>query len=530
MILTCVFLALFTGLIKAEEGARFSIQVNGTKLTITAPGSYTASGKRVFKDSAKKLRVKAYYGDLVVKANIIKWDQTSQSLELVDGFEGKFQNYHLTGDYLRINAKTGTFSGYDLKFSYLSAFFFGEEFTFYGDQVEVKNISASPLDFPVFRLFVGEIDMFPGYSLAQKNILKCFELPFYYVPLYVQDSRRNHYQLDFPAPSFNSDIFHGTYGFVSSHYFLNKYHYGDISLGYSDQDGPAGGIKHLYRISDHVQTMAQATVWEKGRVKLRTSGIIQVFDEPKRLRGMTFWQQHELEQETAGIEPKLSLLGDVTINEEIERSIIDRTPDLCFSGTLHGILYNHQYTITPKLEAGHIKEKRIYPESAPAQDVDREYERTRGSVNFTYFLETPQLRLYNIQKALLEVDYEHAVYLPGSQDRGLMETSLTVRRPIFIPVGLFYEASLTKNLLKYGQSPFFFEEYGRLMDSGAVDLYIKNPFMMTGAQYIYDFSRGEPYNEIYYFGLRASDNYFTFQYNRRMGSWELAFTNKEDAF
>jgi hypothetical protein len=133
---------------------------------------------------------------------------------------------------------------------------------------------------------------------------------------------------------------------------------------------------------------------------------------------------------------------------------------------------------------------------------------------------------------LLTLNFQHANYDPGNGNRGRLASSLTIRRPLLNLNGLYYEIVLTKVLLNYGQSPFFYEEYGLLLqDNAAVDVYLQTDRLIGGGQLIYDLTNAAPYNEIYYFGIRAlGDSYAVIRRDRRMQSWEFAVMKKDLAF
>jgi len=98
-------------------------------------------------------------------------------------------------------------------------------------------------------------------------------------------------------------------------------------------------------------------------------------------------------------------------------------------------------------------------------------------------------------------------------------------------LGLYYGATLTKVLLDYGVSPFYFEEYGRLKDSAVIDLYHQSRYFIAGNEVTYDFTAWAPYNEVYYLGLRLNGNYAVLRFDRRQETWEFAFMGeKGEAF
>ncbi|MFH1683450.1 MAG: hypothetical protein ABIA67_01060, partial [Candidatus Margulisiibacteriota bacterium] len=375
------------------------------------------------------------------------------------------------------------------------------------------------------------LDIYPGYSLAHRNTLKLFNLPFYYVPLYFNDVRRKYYKLPFPALRAGKNIFRGNYSSIHSHYFIDPRVFGDISLHFSDENGAGAQLQQIVRLSDWQQLELKYLAWEKAEPRTGLSYTIQLFAVPRdKTNKLSFNEQWELEEKISTIEAEVSFTADYCLNQEINRSIIDRYPDLSVLIRMHGFLYDHAYAIAPSASYGKIKEKKIYPENAPAQAVNRAYDRTKMGVNFSYFLETPFVRPY-VQKALWDIDYQHSDYLPGNTNRGRVSSSIKVRRPILLPVGLFYEAVLTKGLLDYGQSPFSFEEYGLLRDSASFDLYLQTDYILAGNQLIHDFSIGQLYNEIYYFGIKALDSsYAVIKFDRRQESWEFAFMVKEAAF
>jgi hypothetical protein len=388
---------------------------------------------------------------------------------------------------------------------------YGEEFQFFGDRILIKNITALPLHFPIFSLATAQMEIYPGYSLASRNTLKFFWLPFYYIPLYLDEGRRTYFDLPFPALEIKKDVFHDTHFAVHSHYFINPALYGDISLKASDKDGAGAQIQQVVRLNEHHQLELKLLEWEKAPTQANVSYEFHIFDNPRKPdQELSFQEQQKLEDKIARIEPQLIFRSDYTRNEEILRSVVDRYPDVSLTGNIKGILNEHTYTLTPSLHYGKIKEKQIFPEDQNPQDVDRDYTRLKGAVNFTYYLETPRLKPF-IKRVLWGVDYEHSMYDPGSTNRGRLSSSITARRPILKALGFYYEVVLSKALIDYGQSPFFFEEYGRLMDSATLDLYLQLPIFIVGNQYIYDITNWQSYNEVYYAGVKTGNNYAVIQ-------------------
>ncbi len=512
------------------KAASFSKKVGSETLKITAPKTFQWKGQTVFADKSKQLKVIVDYGDLKVRTNRVTYDPGKGMIELSEGFRGKMDQYQLEGDYFRVNTRTGNYSGYDLKFGYLGAYFYGKEFTFHGDRISVDQIAVSPTEYPIIRLNANLLEFYPGYMLVSRSTLKLLELPIYFIPLYVDDSRRTYFDLPFPAPEFKSDVFHGLQSAVHTHYFLNPSLYGDISLRHSEISGFGAGLMQFVRLSDYHQLQLGVLNWAKSDMQANAAYELQFFGNPRKPdQQLPFQKQQLLEEEVAAIEPWAVLHSDYAVNEEIKRSIVDLYPDSSLTIYLKGLLFKHTYTLTPALHYGRIKEKRIYPEGAPMQDVNRDYTRIMTDLNFTYYYPTPRLDPF-INKVLLGLGYEHSVYDPGNTSRSRVAAILTVRRPILKNLGLYYEGILTKTLVDSGTSPFYFENYGRLMDSGTLDIYLQLAFLIAGNQLVYDFTNMQGYNEIYYLGVKAGTNYATLQYDRRMDSWQLAIISKETPF
>jgi lipopolysaccharide assembly outer membrane protein LptD (OstA) len=168
---------------RAEQTPVLQKKINNITLKITAPKAFIWKGKKVFADTSKQFGVEVDYGDLKVKANRAAYDLKKDVVELSDGFKGSFEQYRIEGEYFRINPHTGNYAGNDLKLGYMGAYFYGREFEFYGDRILVKDIAASPLQYPVFRIYTRELTINPAYSLARGNTLKFFFVPIYYIPL-----------------------------------------------------------------------------------------------------------------------------------------------------------------------------------------------------------------------------------------------------------------------------------------------------------------------------------------------------------
>lgn len=511
----------------AWSQAKFSRQLPAGPLTINGPYAAIVSGQKIIYDPNNKLGVDLTYDRLKLKANRVSYGQ--DEIELT-GFKGNYEQYTLEGDYFRINPKTGDYAGEDLKFGYLSAYLKGKRVQFYGDKIVADQVSTSPLNYPIFSFDSNRVELYPGYTIARGNIFKFFPVPIYYIPLYLNDQRRKYFELPFPALEAAKDIFHGTQGAVHSHYFFNPQWFGDLSLRLSDFDGGGAEIQQIFRLSDHHQFQFDLTGWQKSPVQGKASYVFNYYEDPTVKGDLSFAQRNELVRKIAGIEPRLIIGADYSFNEEVNRSIVDRSYDLTASGRLKGLLFDHTYTIVPTLTYGRIKEKKIYPENAQAQEVDRSYLRTGADLNFSYYLETPFIQPY-VTKAFLSLDYQHDEYKPGDLARTRVASSLTVRRPIFNLDFLLYEAVLTKSLSDSGLSPFYFEEYGRLKDSFSLDLYLRTELFIGGNLWLYDLTGGGLYNEINYVGVKAlGDSYVVLRHDRRREFWELGIMKKELAF
>jgi hypothetical protein len=524
LIVTFIFSPLSAG---AKEAA-LSKRIGSTLLSIKGPAAYNSAGKKIFYDKSKSFGVKVDYGSLKVEANQVTYDPNEEVIELSSGFKGSMEQYQVKGDYFRINARTGSYAAYDLTFGYLVASLYGEKFEFYGDKIEVDNITASPLSYPVINLGTNKLEIYPGFRVFRGNTLRVFSIPLYYIPLYIEDQRRHYFELPFPAFEVESNMFHGKHTSLHSHYFFNPGLFGDVSLHSAEQDGVGLQVQQIVRLSDQQQLEIKGLKWANAPSQWSVSYRLQLFDSPRKPYQLKFADQDELEKKIAGIGPRLVLNYDYKVNEEINRSIIDRYPDVSAAMPLYGIFQDHQFTLTPTIYYGKIKEKKIFPEDTAPQDTNVDQGRVKTTIDYTYFLETPYASPF-INKVLLSLDYEHSEYDPAKTNRGRLDSSVIARRPILQSLGFYYEAKLTKNLLKYGQSPFFFEEYGSLIDSGVLDLYMDANVLVLGDELIYDFTHWQAYNEIYYLGIRSGDRYVAVQYDRRMKSWRFGFMGPKEA-
>jgi hypothetical protein len=517
--------------VSAKINVVFKKNINNKLLTIKSEKAYMSGSKKIFLDKSKQFKVYVTYGDLKIRANKASFDFSKKVIELYAGFNGEFEQYKVSGEYFRINPKTGYYVGRKLKLAYLFASLHGEEFQFYGDYILIQDISTNPLQYPIFNLHINKLEAHPGYSLAYGNTLRFFNIPFYFIPLYIEDGRRSYFDLAFPAFEIKSDIFHDSQVALHTHYFFNAKIFGDLSIRKSELDGYGLQVQQILRLNDNNQMQLKVLGWEKSAMQTKFSYVIQLFDNPreKATSDWNFLKRQRMEEKVATVEPKLVLRTDYSQNEEIQRSIVNRTPDISLAGVLRGILYDHKYTLIPAFHYGKLSETRIYPEDQAPQDVNREYDRVKGELGFNYYLETPHFKPV-INRLLWEVDFEHSVYDPGNTSVGRLSTAFTARRPIFKKFGLFFETTLTKMLIDYGTSPFYFEQYGRLMDSATFDIYLQRQSLIAGNRLIYDITHMEAYNELFYFGLKTGRNYAIVQFNRRLKSWEFAFMIKESAF
>jgi hypothetical protein len=513
------------------NAARFSRQLNDGVLVIQAPASYDEGGKRIFADKSGNYGVALTYAGLTIEANQASLDRQQNVIELSSGFQGSFEGYTLSGDYFRINPATRNFSGQGMKFGYLSAYLRAGQLQYNGDKIVVDNVNAAPFDFPVFGLWSGRLEISPGYLLARNNIFKVFFVPCYYIPLYFNDQRRSYFPLPFPAFEAKQDIYRGNSAAMHTNYFIDPRLFGDIALRLSNDDGYGAGVQQVVRLSDNHQLDLNYVSWQRSPAQLKLSYVFNYFRTPAPPdRALSFQEQSERIRKIAGLDPQLSLNCDYSQNEDFSRGRLDRSPQITVSSRLRGALADHVYTLLPSVSFGRIREKRIFPENAAPQDVNNDYQRRGLGLNWTYFLETP-FKPY-VNRALVVLDYQHANYDPGNAYRDRLASSLTIRRPLLNINGLNYEFVLTKVLVNNGQSPFFFEEYGYLLqDNIALDVYLQTDYLIGGGQYIHDLTNGAPYNEIYYFGVKAlGDSFAVIRRDRRMQLWEFAIMKKDLAF
>ena len=402
------------------------------------------------------------------------------------------------------------------------------QWQFYGDRIVVDDTTAAPFGDMLLSLNSSQFDIYPTYTLAYGNTLKLFRIPFYYIPLYISDRRKEYYDLPFPALEVKQDVFHGSSGAIQSHYFLSPELFGNLSLRLADVDGIGAKIQQIVRLSDHNQFDLELLKWQKTGSQAKFGYTFKMFDDPPRPNHlMTFQEQSDYNNKVAQIEPPLEFNVAYSHNEENNRSIIDRDPDLTVTGRIKGIADGHEFTLTPTFYWGRIMETRIYQENLPPLDVSRDYVRTGAAVDYSFYLETPYIR----NKALVSLDFHHSNYEPGEINQGRLDASLTLRRPVFGLNFFFYELKLTKLIVNYGQSPFYFEQFGLLQDSGSFDLYLKTDYFIAGNQWILDITNANVYNDIYYFGIKVQDNnYAVIEHDQRQALWEFGIMSKELAF
>jgi hypothetical protein len=529
----CFLLLLLFALAPTRAGAvQFSRQLNDGVLLIKAPASYDSDGQKIFSDETNRYGVTLTYAGLTIETNRASLDRQQNTIEISFGFQGSFEGYTLSGDYFRINPATRNFSGQGMKFGYLSAYLRAGRLQYNGEEIVAEDVSAAPFDFPAFGLTAGRLEISPGYLLSRSNVLRFFFIPCYYIPLYFNDQRRSYFPLPFPAFEAAQDIYHGNSAAVHSNYFFTPNLYGDIALRLSQNDGYGAGFQQDVRLSDNHQLALNYVGWQKSPAQFKLSYVFNYFRTPPLpSRELSFQEQSERVRKIAGLESLLTLNADYSQNEDYSRGRIDRYPQLTLSSRLKGNLADHVYTLIPSVSYGRIREKRIFPENAAPQNVNNDYQRRAFGLNWTYFLETPYIKPY-VNRALVVLDYQHANYDPGTAYRDRLASSLTIRRPLLNINGLNYEFVLTKVLVNYGQSPFFFEEYGYLLqDNVALDIYRQTNHLIGGGQFVYDLTNGAPYNEVYYFGVKAlGDSFAVIRHDRRMQLWEFAIMKKDLAF
>jgi hypothetical protein len=323
-------------------------QVSGKTLKITSPASYRR-GSSVYFNSTAKRPVVLTYGKTKITAQEASIQETKNKIYLKGGFYSQYLDNEIIGSTVMYNPLNNFFEAQKVTVKTKKSISSAESFSYYGEKISLKNatfgVSLIKLD-----LDFEQLDLYPGWIVAHNARLRLFGYPFFYVPVIVDDKRRNAFKLPDPLPEFGRDTFRGDYWRWNNHYYINEYLYGNFQFGRSKEKGAGYGGQQIVRFSDYDQFTYINQNWQYDRPQ-EVFSFEHSFLELPRPNGQKKFTFNELLR----YNEEVSELPANRINftksrfEEINESIIHRNNEIMYEGRFtlpwqELTLYTHDYS------------------------------------------------------------------------------------------------------------------------------------------------------------------------------------------
>ena len=326
------------------------------------PGGVVASSS-----SAKGKNVRFLFEKQVFWANKVKLYQNK--IYLQNGFQGSSKDAVLQGRKLVYNLSNNFFDAEDVEVSsgFLDVktrrlFFYGRSIVF--DQAHLG------LTFLDLGISFDTVTTYPGWMVIKDLSIGYGETPFYTIPVWVYDLRRNAFSIPYPLPEAGATFYRGNYLLLNWHYYLNEYLYGFTRFGSAQKKGYMVGCGQILRLDDQQQVYLGADLWTLRESQVRMEYNFSFMGMPYKKRALTFGELVEYNRKVSQMDSS-DLRATYTKREEINDEEVDR--DMEFA-------YNGHFTLLPKLGLDlELASGRIYEHSTTILAT-----RTNSDMNFGY--------------------------------------------------------------------------------------------------------------------------------------------------
>ena len=296
-------------------------------LTITAPESTRQGQIVIFKSLPDQQDVIMRYDKTSLRAAEVQLNEQTNQIYLSGGFQSKYLNNVISGETFSYNLDTEDIAGNKIIISTEDFYSYSEQLYFNGKKIELSDATLG-LEVISFSMKSRQLDLYPGWMVFYDTTFRWRDIPFWHIPRYIVDKRRNAFELPGSFPEFGRSFFAGEYGRFNNHYYLNESFYGNLYFGYAELKGWGYGMQNIFRLSERGQMTYINENWQWFPTQEVISFGYSFLDIPNdENHKMTFNDllryNEELKEAYAN-----SLRISHTVNEEANSDIINKDIEL----------------------------------------------------------------------------------------------------------------------------------------------------------------------------------------------------------
>jgi hypothetical protein len=246
--------------------AAYQKQVKGNRLKINSYYEKRNGSNIYFSSRNNRKDVVIVYGNTKIIAQEAQLQETQNKIYLKGGFYSEYLDNQIIGTSVIYNPFNNFFDAKNVTVKSKKTVSTAESFSFYGEKISLKNASFG-INQIKLDLEFGQLDLYPGWSVADQMYIKLFSVPILYTPTIVMDNRRNSYRLPDPLPEFGKNYHRGEFWRFNTHFYLNQYMYGNLQFGRAKEKGAGYGGQYILRFSDYDQFTYINENWQYGRTQ-----------------------------------------------------------------------------------------------------------------------------------------------------------------------------------------------------------------------------------------------------------------------
>ena len=322
-----VIVPFLLGLIFAADP--YTKRIGLYDLVITAPESEQEDDIIRFYSEPDQQDVEILYNQTAIRAGAVLLDESTDRIYLTGGFRSRYLRNEISGTNLEYHLAAEELDGQDITISTDDFFSRSERLSFYGRKITMYQPTLG-VEVLHFSMKSRQFDLYPGWGVFYDTTFRWRDVPFWYIPVYVVDKRRNAFGLPGSFPEFGYDYFSGEYVKFNNHYYINESLYGNLYFGYAELKGYGLGMQNIVRLSDYDHLTYINENWQYARTTEVLSYEHSFLNMPNAdNRKMTFNELLRYNEEIKGIATN-SLRISRTVNEEDGMDILNRDIEVAY--------------------------------------------------------------------------------------------------------------------------------------------------------------------------------------------------------
>ena len=302
--------------------APYTRKIGLYELSVIAPRTERKGRDVYFYSAPNKQDVLLRYDRTVIRAGEARL-RPDNRIYLSHGFHSRYLNHEITGQLLEYNPNNNFMEGQDIVISTPDFYTHSKRLSFQGEKISlIQPIIGIPMY--GFALKSRQLDLYPGWGVFYDTTFNLNNTPFWYIPVYVVDKRRNAFEMPGSFPEWGNTYFRGEYFRWNSHYYINEKSYGNLQASWTQEKGSGYGMQNILRFSNYDQMMYLNENWQyfptQEKISYEHSFLKLPYSDEKQLDFNELLQYNEEVKESAANTLRLTH----SVYEESGVDLIDR--------------------------------------------------------------------------------------------------------------------------------------------------------------------------------------------------------------